>query len=192
MPTRPQHHDSVDSIADAIIAAVGRRIVLALPLGLGKPNHIVNALVARAMADPGISLTIFTALTLETPALGDGLERRFLEPARERLFGAYPPLTYAAALRDGSLPANIRVDEFFFLAGRWRGVGRAQQNYICANYTDAQRYILDRGVNVVGQLVAKQAGDAGPRYSLGSNPDITPDLLKASAEGRADFMLPRA
>ena len=189
MPATPQHHDGAETVADAIIATVGRRIVLAMPLGLGKPNHIVNALVARAMADPGLDLTIFTALTLETPALGSGLERRFLEPAMERLFGAYPPLGYAAALRDGSLPANIRVDEFFFLAGRWRGVARAQQNYICANYTDAQRYILDRGVNVVGQLVAKQPGDAGPLYSLGSNPDITPDLLKARAEGRADFML---
>ena len=189
MPATPKHHDGADSIADAIIATVGRRIVLAMPLGLGKPNHIANALVVRAMADPGLELTIFTALTLETPALGSGLERRFLEPAMERLFGAYPPLGYAAALRDGSLPANIRVDEFFFLAGRWRGVARAQQNYICANYTDAQRYILDRGVNVVGQLVAKQPGDAGPLYSLGSNPDITPDLLKARAEGRADFML---
>ncbi|MGK0267292.1 MAG: hypothetical protein ACI82N_001545 [Maricaulis sp.] len=189
MPARPQHHDGAETIVDAILASVGRRIVLALPLGLGKPNHIVNALVARAMADPGIDLTIFTALTLETPALGSELERRFLEPAMARLFGAYPPLSYAAALRDGSLPTNIRVDEFFFLAGRWRGVARAQQNYICANYTDAQRYILDRGVNVIGQLVAKQQGPAGPRYSLGSNPDITPDLLRARAEGRADFML---
>ncbi|WP_417493850.1 acetyl-CoA hydrolase/transferase C-terminal domain-containing protein [Maricaulis sp.] len=188
MPSAPRFHDEPDAVADAIIATVGRKIVLALPLGLGKPNHIVNALVARAIADPGIDLTIFTALTLETPALGSELERRFLEPAMERLFGAYPPLTYAAALRDGSLPDNIRVDEFFFLAGRWRGVARAQQNYICANYTDAQRYILDRGVNVVGQLVAKQTGEAGPLYSLGSNPDITPDLLQARAEGRADFM----
>ena len=188
MSATPQHHDGADSIVDAIIASVGRRIVMAMPLGLGKPNHLVNGLVARAIADPGIDLTIFTALTLETPALGSGLERRFLEPAMERLFGAYPPLTYAAALRNGSLPANIRVDEFFFLAGRWRGVARAQQNYICANYTDAQRYILDRGVNLVAQLVAKQDGADGPLYSLGGNPDITPDLLKARAEGRADFM----
>ncbi|WP_417491993.1 acetyl-CoA hydrolase/transferase C-terminal domain-containing protein [Maricaulis sp.] len=188
MPSAPRYHDAPDAVADAIIAAVGASIVLALPLGLGKPNHIVNALVARAMADPGLDLTIFTALTLETPAPGSELERRFLEPAMQRLFGAYPPLTYAAALRDGSLPPNIRVDEFFFLAGRWRGVPRAQQNYICANYTDAQRYILDRGVNVVAQLVAKQDGEAGPRFSLGSNPDITPDLLQARAEGRADFI----
>lgn len=188
MPAIPQHHDDAESIADAIIETVGRRIVMAIPLGLGKPNHLVNALVARAMADPWLDLTIFTALTLETPPPGSGLERRLLEPAMQRLFGAYPPLSYAAPLRDGSLPDNIRVDEFFFLAGRWRGVARAQQNYICANYTDAQRYILDRGVNVVGQLVAKQDGEAGPLYSLSCNPDITPDLLQARAEGRADFM----
>lgn len=188
MPATPHRHSEPETIADAIIGSVGRRIVMAMPLGLGKPNHIVNALVARAMVDPGLDLTIFTALTLETPALSNELERRFLEPAMQRLFGAYPPLTYAAALRDGSLPANIKIDEFFFLAGRWRGVARAQQNYICANYTDAQRYILDRGVNLVAQLVAKQDGPAGPLYSLGSNPDITPDLLKARAEGRADFI----
>lgn len=188
MPATPQRFTEPDAIADAIIASVGRSIVLALPLGLGKPNHIVNALVARAMSDPGLDLTIFTALTLETPALSSELERRFLEPAMNRLFGDYPPLTYAAALREGRLPPNIRIDEFFFLAGRWRGVAAAQQNYICANYTDALRYILDRGVNVVGQLVAKQTGPAGETYSLSSNPDITPDLLKARAEGRADFV----
>ena len=41
--------------------------MLALPLGLGKANHIANALFAKAVADRSIALTIFTALTLEPP-----------------------------------------------------------------------------------------------------------------------------
>ena len=35
----------------------------------------------------------------------------------ERLFGAYPELAYANALRERRLPPNIEVSEFFFLAG---------------------------------------------------------------------------
>tara|TARA_R110000868_G_scaffold375440_3_gene639985 strand:- start:21622 stop:23499 length:1878 start_codon:yes stop_codon:yes gene_type:complete len=188
MSSRPVRHVEADAIAAAIIETVGRKIVLAIPLGLGKPNHIVNALVHRAMEDPGLDLTIFTALTLETPSVSSALERRFLEPAMDRLFGRYPPLTYARALRRGTLPPNIKVDEFFFLAGRWRGVGRAQQSYISANYTDAQRYIRDRGVNVVAQLVAVDAPGPQDSYSLSCNPDITPDLLDARRAGEEDFL----
>ena len=112
----------VELIVDAIIARVGKRIVLGLPLGLGKANTIVNALYARAAADPSIHLKIFTALTPEVPRASGDLERRFLEPFAKRVFGNYPALTYARDQRAGKLLANIEVNEFFFLAGRWLNV----------------------------------------------------------------------
>jgi hypothetical protein len=174
-----------DKIADAIIQAVGKNIVLGLPLGLGKANHIANALVNKAIADSSINLKIFTALTLEKPRLESELERRFLQPALTRLFGDYPDLIYAKALRDGSLPLNIQVNEFFFLAGQWLGVDRMQQNYIAADYTHALSCLLDHGVNVVAQLVAKK----GEEYSLSCNPDLTIDILKERRNGAAKFIL---
>ena len=74
----------------------------------------------------------------------------------------------------------------------WRGAGwawpSAQQNYISANYTHALRYVLDRGVNVVGQLVAKRVRDGETRLSLSCNPDITLDLLAARTQGKAAFL----
>src|SRR5215475_14470003 len=87
-----------DAVANAIITTVGKRIVLGLPLGLGKANHIVNALFARAAADPSIHLTIFTALTLEKPRPKNELEARFINPVIDRLFGGFPELAYAQAL----------------------------------------------------------------------------------------------
>jgi acyl-CoA hydrolase len=185
MTAKPHIVTDANEIADAIVAKVGRDIVLGLPLGLGKAPHIANALFARAAADPSIKLTIFTALTLEKPRYKSALERRFLEPVIERLFGGWPELAYAKALRAGTLPANIEVNEFFFLAGQWLGVPHAQQSYISANYTHAARYLVDRGVNVIAQLVAKR----GERYSLSGNTDITLDLFKARAEGRARFLV---
>ena len=169
------HFDNADRLADAIIERVGRRIVLALPLGLGKACHIANALYARAAADPALHLTIFTALTLEKPRPRQELERRFIAPISQRLFDGYPDLAYTAPLRQGRLPGNIEVNEFFFQAGRWLGVPQAQQSYISANYTHALRYILGRGANVVAQLVAQR----GDRYSLSGNTDLTLDLMAA-------------
>ncbi len=185
----PQIFSDAGAVADAIFASVGKRIVLGLPLGLGKANHIVNALLTRAMADPSIRLTIFTALTLEKPRPKNELEARFINPVIERLFGGYPDLTYAQALHRGTLPANIEVNEFFFLAGQWLGSATAQQNYIAANYTHALSYLLAKGVNVIAQLVAKRVVDGRPRYSLGGNTDITVDLLTARQAGRASFRM---
>jgi hypothetical protein len=181
----PQLHIDPERLADAIIAQVGRKIVLGLPLGLGKANHIANALFRRAVKDPTLHLHIFAALTLEAPVAKSELERRFIDPISQRLLGGYPPLEYAVALHRGALPSNIRVDEFFFLAGRWLSNSRAQRNYISANYTHAAGYLLDCGVNVIAQLVAAKDG----RYSLSCNTDLTLDLLDARAQGRTKFML---
>ena len=177
------------AIADSIIRDSGPNLVVGLPLGLGKANHIVNALYARAAADRAINLTLFSALTLEKPNPGNLLERRFIAPVIERLFGGYPDLAYTGPLRAAVLPPNIRVIEFFFLAGRWLHVPFAQQHYISANYTHAASYLLAHGLNVVTQLVAKRVVDGVTRYSLSCNTDTTLDILRARAEGRASFKL---
>ncbi len=185
----PKLFSSPEAIAEDIIADVGTDLVVGLPLGLGKANHIVNALYARAVADRSIRLTFFSALTLEKPRPSNLLERRFISPVIERLFGGYLDLAYAPALRAGELPPNIQVIEFFFLAGSWLHVPSAQQNYISANYTHASSYLLARGLNVVTQLVAKRVVDGITRYSLSCNTDTTLDVLRARAEGRASFKL---
>jgi len=185
----PNIFSDPEAIAEDIVRDVGTRLVVGLPLGLGKANHIVNALYARAAADRSIDLTFFSALTLEKPKPGSLLERRFIAPVIDRLFGGYPDLAYAEPLRAGALPSNIRVIEFFFLAGRWLHVPSAQQNYISANYTHAASYLMDAGLNVVTQLVAKRLVEGVPRYSLSCNTDTTLDVLRARAEGRVAFKL---
>src|SRR5262249_967417 len=184
----PVAFEDPDRLADAITDRVGRNIELALPLGLGKANHVANALFARAAADPTINLRIFTALTLERPRGKGDLERRFLEPVADRVFAGYPELAYALALRAGTLPPNIKVDEFFFAAGTRLGIAPAHPSHICANYTHALRYVLDRGVNVVAQLVAKRERAGETRLSLSCNPDLTLDLLECRARKACDFL----
>jgi hypothetical protein len=185
----PKIFSDPDAMAEDIIRDVGTNLVVGLPLGLGKANHIVNALYARAAADRGINLTLFSALTLEKPRPSNLLERRFIAPVIERLFGGYPDLAYADALHAGALPPNVQVIEFFFLAGKWLHVPFAQQHYISANYTHASSYLLARGLNVVTQLVAKRVVDGVTRYSLSCNTDTTLDVLRARTQGAAAFKL---
>jgi hypothetical protein len=185
----PKMFSDPGAIAEEIIRDVGTTLVVGLPLGLGKANHIINALYQRAAADRSINLTFFSALTLEKPKPSSELEKRFIDPVIARLFGGYPDLDYAAALHQGALPPNIQVIEFFFLAGKWLHVPYAQQHYISANYTHAASYLLTRGLNVITQLVAKRVVDGVARYSLSCNTDTTLDLLRARAEGRASFKL---
>src|SRR3984885_468367 len=143
----PAAFDDPARLADAIVERVGKTIVLALPLGLGKANHIANALYDKAAADPALKLTIFTALTLEAPRAKNELERRFLDPIAQRVFAGYPALHYAAAVHKGNVPPNIEINEFFFEAGQWLGSPYAQQHYISANYTHPPRHALASGVH---------------------------------------------
>ncbi|WP_422073383.1 acetyl-CoA hydrolase/transferase C-terminal domain-containing protein [Tranquillimonas rosea] len=171
-------------MAAKIIDRLGKDVRLGLPLGLGKPVTLLNALTRRAVADPSIRLSIFTALTLERPAPSSDMEQRFLGPAMDRLFGAYPQIEYARMLRDGTLPANIEVREFFFMAGRWLGVDQAQRNYISVNYVDALELLLAHEPNLVMQLVASD----GDRLSLSCNTDISVDVLSRRRAGDVEFL----
>lgn len=185
MNDRPGIYSQAVDVAEMLVERLDGRVILALPLGLGKANLIANALYQRAAEDKAVSLTILTALTLESPRGTTPLQRRFIDPIRERIFAGYPEPAYAMALRKGQLPANIEVFEFFLPAGRWLGVPTVQQNYISSNYTHVARTLVDRGVNVVAQMVARD----GDRISLSCNADLTPDFLLAREAGKADFLL---
>jgi acyl-CoA hydrolase len=174
---RPAEFSDVDACTRAILERVGRRVVVALPLGLGKANHIANALFDRALRDPEIELSILTGLTPEKPRDLPPLQQRLVDPIVERLFGDYPDLSYANALRRGELPRNISVTEFYLRPGAWLDVVPVQRAYASLNYTHVAREVLRRGVNVLTQLVARRGSGDAAHYSLSCNPDVTLDIL---------------
>ncbi|HMM66116.1 MAG TPA: acetyl-CoA hydrolase/transferase C-terminal domain-containing protein [Dokdonella sp.] len=168
----------IESCAGHILDACGEHVVLATPLGLGKPNRLINALYRRVAVDRRRRLTIHTALSLDVPNPSADLERRFAMPFLERQFGNdYPTLDYVAAMREDRLPVNIRVHEFYFQSGAMLRSRQAQRDYVSLNYTSVARDLAGTGINVVVQLIARRMQDGMVRYSLGCNPDVTLDLL---------------
>lgn len=167
---------SLERAVDVVLDRLPTHIRMGLPLGLGKPNRFANALYARIKTLPERQLTIYTALCLSRPALGDGLQRRFLEPFIERVYGDYPELDFLADLAASALPTNVRVEQFFMQPGALGGSAQAQQGYVSSNYSHAARDINAQGINLVAQLVAEDPQRPG-WLSLSCNPDITLDLL---------------
>src|SRR5580692_2837934 len=109
----PRSFDDVAGCVEDTLRRVGPHIVLALPLGIGKPNPLVNEFYRRARRDPSISLKIFTALSLRPPSWHGELERRFVQPLAERLFSGTLPLDYVRDLHAGTIPPNVQIIEFF-------------------------------------------------------------------------------
>jgi len=169
---------TIEAAVERIVAVAGPRIVAGLPLGLGKPNHLINALTARVSADPALSLTLYTALSLDVPQPKPGLETAFAGPFLARQFGAdYPVLDYVRQQKSGGLSPRIRVHEFYFQSGAWLGCEAAQRHYVSLNYTHVARELARLGVNVMLHLVARR----GDRLSLSCNPDVTFDAIDALA-----------
>lgn len=180
-----RHFSRIDDCLDDVITRMGPRLVLGIPLGIGKPNPLVNALYARAKANPGLKLKILTALSLEKPKASSDMESRFLDPFVARVFGNYPDLDYVQDRHKGQLPSNIDVIEFFLKSGDYLRNDYAQQNYMNSNYTHAARDMLIQGVNVLAQAVAVRERGGRTEYSLSCNPDVTLDaldLLKAKGQ----------
>ncbi len=188
MSDDPKLFSDCEALVDTLIERLGSRLVVGLPLGLGKANHLINALYRRARQDANLSLTIFTALTLEAPPFGNELQKRFLKPISERLFDGYPSLEYARDMRDGNLPDNIKVIDFYLQPGGWLNNPLAQQGYTSVNYTHALNSLIRAGVNLILQLVAHSELEANHRYSLSCNPDISADLLDQRRAGELELI----
>ncbi len=178
----PVYYQDAEKCVEDVIRKVGKKIVFGLPLGLGKPNQLANALYRRAKQDPDIELTICTALSLERPKGASDLEQRFLGPFVERMFSGYVDLEYMVDLRKKQLPDNVKLLEFYAKAGAYINVEDAQRNYISSNYTHAWRDTLARGVNVVAQMVSKKEIDGRTYYSMSCNPEVALDIGDAMRE----------
>lgn len=172
----PARFDKTGASIDAVLERVGRRLIVATPLGIGKPNRWLNALYDRATADPSIDLHIVTGLSLESRRGKHPLERRFWDHVNRRLHGDYPHLSYLRDYRDQKLPENVRVSEFFLEPGAHLNNRYAQRNYLSTNYTHVWRDMRDMGVNVLAQMIAPS--DDGDRYSLSCNSDVTLKLVR--------------
>ncbi|MGN6519324.1 MAG: acetyl-CoA hydrolase/transferase C-terminal domain-containing protein [Dokdonella sp.] len=174
---------TIDAAVARILERGGAHVAVAAPLGLGKPNHLLNALYARFKADASRRLTLYTALSLDLPEAGSELERRFLGPFLARQFGAdYPRLDYVADMKADRVPPNVRIEEFYFQSGAMMHAPRAQRDYASINYTAVARDLAEHAqLHAIVQLVAARGSAADARYSLSCNPDVTLDVLEAIA-----------
>ncbi len=174
---KPQIFPDVQACVERTLTRIGRRIVLCAPIGIGKPVALVNEFYRRAAADPSISLSILTGLTLRKPRARSELERRLIEPMATRVFGDMPEPAWVEPLMTGRMPGNVEIHEFFMEPGAYLSSPLAQQSYASINYTHIARAVSAAGANVIVQQVARRVTPQGHSISLGSNPDVTVDLL---------------
>lgn len=177
-------YDDSGEIVDEILDQLGTDIVVGTPLGIGKANHILNELVERALEDPELDLSIWTALSLSKPEPESELERRLLEPIADRLFGSYQNLRYAELLDEQSLPENIEVHQFYFAPGQHMNNPTAQQAHHSVNYTHALRAFREAEPNLLLQLVGVGEYDGDRRYNIASNTDLSRDLISSMRGAR--------
>lgn len=166
----PDFYQDYETTALKLIEKLDKKIVIGVPLGLGKPIGLLNALYRFASADPTIHLTIITGLTLSRPTFHNILEENLARPILDRLLDDYQDPLYEIDRVKQVIPSNIRVVEFFFSPGKYLHNHYAQQHYICSSYTDVVRDATNLSINVLAQAVAKS--EDGSQYSLSCNADL--------------------
>jgi len=179
----PIHLDTLDAAVDWLLSRLDGPLHVGAPLGLGKPHRLLNALYTRIEHDPTRALHLYTALSLDPPGAGKGLQARFLQPFVQRHFGDdFPRLHYVQAMKRNALPAHVEVEEFYLQSGSLLHAPAAQQRYVSLNYTHVARALADRGVNAIVQKVAREPDvpeGRAARLSLSCNTDLTFDAVDA-------------
>ncbi|HVK53227.1 MAG TPA: acetyl-CoA hydrolase, partial [Pseudoxanthomonas sp.] len=173
------HLDTLEQTVDFILQRIPHTIHMGAPLGIGKPHRLLNALYERIEADRTRRWHLYTALSLDPPSAGSGLQARFVGEFVERHFGAdFPRLHYVQAMKRDALPENIQVEEFYLQSGALMHSRQTQSHYASLNYTHVARALAERGVNIIIQKVAREPG-GGRRLSLSCNNDLTQDSVEA-------------
>ncbi len=180
-----EYYKNVEKCVDDLIEKVGKKIVLAIPLALGKPNQLVNALYQRIKEDQSLHLTIITAVSLEKPSWSNDLERRFVEPMVKRVWEDFPDFEYLKDLRSNTIPPNFELVEFYNKTAAFVGVPHAQQHYLGSNYTHAIRDAVINKCNVMAQMVSQREIDGKKMYSMSCNPDTNLDAARLLREFEA-------
>lgn len=173
----PEKLSNTEECVDTIINTVGKKIILGMPLALGKSYHLINAIYQRAKKDPEINLTLISALALEKPGWNSDLERRMMEPIVNRIWKGVPDFDYMTDIRKNAIPPNVTVREFFCKAGGYIGVSHAQQEYTSSNYTHVIRDLILSKINVYLHIVAKKEINGETFYSNSCNADIGSELI---------------
>lgn len=177
------HLTDLDEAVELLLKRIPGTLRIGAPLAIGKPHRLLNALYRRVEKDPSRPMQIYTALSLDPPAAGSDLERRFLAPFAQRHFGDdFPALLYVQAMKRDALPAHIQVEEFYMQSGALLKSSQAQRSYTSLNYTQAAAGVAQRGANAILQKVALEPGPLqgkAPRLSLSCNNDTTQDTIDA-------------
>lgn len=188
-PDTPAYYDDLEQCVEALLGKVGKKIVIAG--GFGRPVHIFNELYRRASEDPGIELTIITGLSMSRPRAGSDLEKRFMDPFVDRVFGNLPDLSFFPAYVKQQLPKNIEIVEVFLAAGAHLNNPTAQQNYVYSNFTYWLRDMVELGTNVFGQEICSRVIDGERAFSMSGDAyslDILP-RMQALREGGKDVAM---
>jgi acyl-CoA hydrolase len=180
--------NDVKKCVDQVIKHVGKDIKLGMTLALGKPILISNEFYRRAKEDPEISLKIITALPLEKPRGHTDIEKRFLKPISDRVFDGVLDFDFMLDLRDGKLPKNVEIFEFFCKAGANLNNPHYQMRHFSSNYTHCCRDAMDYGANVFAQLISVREFNGKAAYSMGCNTDICIEAVQTLKDKRAEGM----
>jgi len=178
MSASTRYFDSLQEANNHLFSILPKQIHCAIPLGLGKPNQLVNLIYNTAKNDSSIKLKISTALSLEVPHPKAKLEKNFIHPYSKRHFGEdYPELHYTQDTKARKIPDNISVHEFYIQAAQNINIPTSQRNYTSLNYTHVAQNLFDDNLQVIVQLVAAKTENGKTTYSLSCNPDLTLDLV---------------
>ena len=183
---QPEYYAKVEACVDEVLTRLDKKVILGIPIALGKSHHFCNIIYRKAKEDPSIDLTFATALSLEKPGWSSDLERRIIEPLADRIWKGIPDFDYMTDLRADRLPANVKLLEFYFKAGSVNKVTLAQQNHCASNYTHIARDMMELADNLVYcHCVSQQEIDGEVLYSDSCNSDLTRELKRLMPIARA-------
>jgi acyl-CoA hydrolase len=181
----PKYFSDLEQCVEALLQHVGNKVVIAG--GFGRPAHLFNELYRRAAADPAIELTIITGVSFSRPKGSSDLEKRFIDPFVERVFGNLPDLDYVEPYLKGQLPKNIEIVEVFLQAGTFLNNRHAQENFVYSNFTHWLRDMVEQGCNVFSQMTCKREIDGKLCFSMSGDAyalDILPRLRSLREQGK--------